>query len=254
MATCAVTQDGSHPILNLHLAESNDAAMLSGLAERTMNSEHVLGALEKRAQATEDALGNHMSVVNAQIHELVSIGSSLQQLRGRSREQTLVALPADAAPREVHTLQEQLDLVTQDAHTADEDSPRVSDSVEDGFDASGPEAAAREELMKAQKNFASVGNIGESNDQTSIESKLASAMQSPSQIGHPAPLQSAPGIASRCQLNAHACPQGWNDADGVCIANSDYVGPCASELTLSGMSEEQLRAIAKYCRLQLACQ
>lgn len=108
--------------------------------------------------------------------------------------------------------------------------------------------------MSAQKNFASVGNMVESDDQKAIDSKLALAMKSQSQIGHPAPLQSTVGGASPCQLDAHACPQGWSNAGGTCIASADYVGPCAGELTLSGMSEEQLRAVAKYCRLELACQ
>ena len=242
------TVASSHPILNVHLTEPNDAAMLNGFAESAMNSEHFLGALEKRAQANEDALGNHMSVINAQIHELVSIGSSLiQQLRGRSREQQLFAIPSDAAQREVHALKEQLDLVTRDVRVPDE-------SAEDGFDASGPEAVAREKLMNAQKNFASIGTLVENGDQTAIESKLALAMRSPSQIGHPAPVQSTGDIASPCQLDAHACPQGWSDAGGVCVAHLDYAGPCASELALSGMSEQQLRAVAKYCGLELACQ
>ena len=35
---------------------------------------------------------------------------------------------------------------------------------------------------------------------------------------------------------------------------SDYAGPCARELRLSGMNEEQLLAIAKYCRLESPCQ
>lgn len=262
MASCAVAHNSgastvvpSHPILNIHLTESNDAAMLNGLAKRTMNSEHFLGALEKRAQATEDVLGNHMSVINAQIHELVSIGSSLmQQLRDRSREQQLFANPSDVAQRELHTLKEQLDLFTRDVHASDKDAPPVDESAGDGFDASGPEAVARDKLMNAQKNFASVENIVESGDQKTIDSKLALAMKSPSQIGHPAPLQSTNDIVSPCQLDAHACPQGWSDAGGACVASPDYVGPCASELTLSGMNEEQLRAIANYCRFELSCQ
>jgi CPW-WPC domain-containing protein len=259
MARCAVTHDitiaPSHPILNLHLTESGGAATLNGLADSTLSSELLLGALEKRAQATEDLLGSHMSVINAQIHELVSIGSSsMQQLRGRSREHQLLGMPPDGAQREVQALKEQLDVVTRDVHASDKDVPPVDQSEGDGFDASGPEAVAREKLMNAQKNFASVGNIVESDDQKAIDSSLALAMKSPSQIGHPAPLQSANDIVRPCQLDTHACPQGWSDAGGACAASADYAGPCASELTLSGMSEEQLRAVAKYCRLELACQ
>ena len=259
VASCAFTRGStiapSHPILNLHLTEPSGAAMLNGLADSTLSSEHLLGALEKRAQATEDALGNHMSVINAQVHELVNIGSSLmRKSRSRSREQQFVAIPTDTAQRDVSALKEQLDAVTRGVHASDKDTPPVDQSAGEGFDASGAEAGAREKLMNAQSNFASVGNIGESDDQKSIESKLALAMKSPSQIGHPSPLQSTHDIVSPCQLDAHACPQGWSNAGGVCVASADYAGPCASELTLSGMSEEQLRAVAKYCRLELPCQ
>lgn len=254
MSRCTATHNGevtaaasSHPLLNVHLTESSDAAMLDGLVESATNSEHFLGALEQREQAIEDALGNHMSVINAQIHELVSIGSSLmQQLRGRSSEERFIALPADAAQREIHALKEQLDLVARDVHVSDV-------PADDGFDASGPEAVARGKLMNAQKNFAGIGNLAESDDQTAIESKLALAMKSPSQVGHPALVQSASGVVSPCKLDAQACPQGWSEAGGVCVASSDYAGPCASELALSAMSEEQLKAVAKYCRLDLAC-
>ena len=90
MASCAVTHDNgfataaqSHPILNLHLTESSGTATLNG---GRPSSENMLEALEKRAQAAEDALESHMSVINAQIHELVSIGSSLMQhSHGRGR-------------------------------------------------------------------------------------------------------------------------------------------------------------------------
>ena len=252
VASCANTQD-SGSILNLHLAESNDAAMLNGLDESKLSSERFLGALEKRAQATEHALGNHMSVINAQIHELVGIGLSFrQQLRSRSREQQLLGIPPDAAQHEVDTLKEQLDLVTRDAHAS---APPVDEPAGAPFDASGPEAVVREKLTNAQKNFASAANIGETSDQKALDSKLALAMKSPSQTGHAfVQVQSANDIVSPCQLDAHACPQGWSDAGGACVASADYDGPCASELALAGMSEEQLRAVAKHCRFELACQ
>ena len=104
VASCANTQD-SGSILNLHLAESNDAAMLNGLDESKLSSERFLGALEKRAPATEQAMGHHMSVINAQIHELVGIGLSFrQQLRSRNREQQLLGISPDAAQLDVDTL------------------------------------------------------------------------------------------------------------------------------------------------------
>ena len=267
MASCAVAHKSApsavaptHPILNIHVTDSDDAATLNGLAEVAMNSNNVLGALENRAQATEDVLGNYMSIINAQIHELVNMGSAFagppltgtfaQQLRGRSREQQFVAVPSD----EVQTLKEQLDVVTRDARASDEDERPVDEPATDGFDASDAEAVAREKLMKAQTNFASVGNLLESDEQRAIDSKLASAMEAPSHIGNPAPAQFRDEIVSPCRVDAGACPQGWSSAGGACVASSDSVGPCASELTLSGMSEEQLRAIAKYCLLQLVCQ
>jgi len=244
----------SHPVVNIHLTDSNDAAVLSGLADRQKNLEDLLGALETRAQSAEDALGNQMSLVNAQMHELVSIGSSLAasvpqggmmlQLRGGGRAQRV----------SVQDLREQLALVTQDVHSSDKDSQPGADSAGDGFDPSGPEAVARQKLMSAQKNFASVENIAESDNQKSIEAKLALAMESPSHVGSPVPLLSPADVVVVCQPDAHACPQGWRDDAGVCVASSEYVGPCAGELTLSGMSREQLLAIAKYCRLELPCQ
>lgn len=267
MASCAVThgsdtQDTAlgnsappHPVLNLHVTESAGAAMLNGLAASTLSSEQLLGALERRAQATQDVLENHMSVINSQIHELVSIGSSLtQHFRSRGREQQFLAIPSDATQRGLDTLKEQLDSITRDVHASDNGAPPVDQSAGNGFDASGPEAVAREKLMNAQKNFANVMSIVESGEQKAIDSKLALAMKSPSEIGHPAPLQSMIDVGSPCQLDARSCPQGWSNAGGVCVATADYVGPCASELTLSGMSEEQLRAVAKHCRLHLACQ
>ena len=158
----------SHPVVNIHLTDSNDAAVLSGLADRQKNLEDLLGALETRAQSAEDALGNQMSLVNAQMHELVSIGSSLaasvpqggmmQQLRGGGRAQQVSA----------QDLKEQLALVTQDVHSSDKDSQPGADSAGDGFEPSGPEAVARQKLMSAQKNFATVQNIAESENQKSI--------------------------------------------------------------------------------------
>ena len=241
----------AHPVLNIHLTESNDAAMLNGLADRQMNLEDILGALETRAQAAENALGNHMSIVNAQIHELVNIGSSLAaaHVKGGVMKQ----LRARGPQREVQKLKDQLAFVTRDVQSSDKDVT-PTESIKDAFDASGPEAVARQKLMNAQQNFASVGSVVESDEQKSIDSKLASAVGSPSHVGSPVPLPSPIDIASPCQLNVHACPHGWRDAGGACVASSDYVGPCASELTLAGMNEEQLLAIARYCRLELPCQ
>lgn len=255
----------SHPVLNIHLTDPNDAALLNGLADRQMNSEQLLGALETRAQAAENALGNQMSSVNAQMHELVHIGSSLaaghvtggvmQQLRGRSREQTSAGVSADMNARgEAQTLGDQLALAAREARASDKDAQPEAESAGDGFDASGPEAVVRQKLMNAQKKFASVGNQLESDNQKTIDSKLASAMESPSHIGNPVLLPSPSDSVSPCQPDAHACPKGWRGAGGACVASSDYGGPCANELSLSGMNEEQLLAIAKYCRLVLPCQ
>ena len=255
----------SHPVVNIHLTDSNDAAVLNELADREINLEHLLGALETRAQAAENSVGNQMSLVNAQIHELVNVGSSLsavpfkagmmQQLRGRRQENQAAGIPSDMdAQHEVQTLKEQLALVMQDAHSSDKDAQPGAESAEGGFDASGAEAVARQKLMLAQKNFASVGIVVESEDQKAIDSKLASAMESPSRVGSPAPLPSPSDIVTPCQPDIHECPQGWKDVAGACVASSDYAGPCAGELRLSGMNEEQLLAIAKYCRLESPCQ
>ena len=254
-----------HPILNIHLTEPNDAAQLHGLADRTTNLEQLLGALETRAQATETVLGNHLSVMVSQIHELVNIGSSLaadrltggavQQLRGRGKEQQLLTIPSHAdAQHEVQRLKVQLDSVTQDAHSSDKGTQPI-DELEGGrFDTSGAEAVARQTLMNAQKKFASAQNVVESDDQKAIDSKLALAMDSPSHIGTPAPLQFRSAVVTPCVPDAHSCPKGWSKTGGACFAGSDYGGPCASDLTFSGMSEEQLMAIAKICRLELPCQ
>ena len=255
----------SHPILNIHLTDPNDAALLNDLADRQINSEQLLGALETRARAAETALGNQMSSVNAQMHELVHIGSSLaaghvaggvmQQLRGRSQERTSMGVSADMnAGGDAQTLGDQLTLVAREARASDKDAQLEAESAGDGFDASGPEAAARQKLMNAQKNFASVGNQLETEAQKTIDSKLALAMESPAHVGSPVPLPPPSDYVSPCQPDAHACPKGWRGAGGACVASSDYGGPCASELTLVGMSEEQLLAIAKYCRLDLPCQ
>lgn len=262
VASCAFTHDSgsaagatSHPVLNLHLTEPNDAATMTGLAQSSASSERLLDALEKRVQASEAAVGNHMSVANAQIHELVSIAPSLmKQLRARGQDVRLLASHSDGAKGEIHTLKEQLGSVTHDALLSDENAHPGEDSATDGFDALSSEAAARETLFSAQNNFASVSDLAESDDQRAIESKLALAMKLPSHIGHPEFSQSSDDAASPCHLDAHVCPKAWSNAGGVCVSNAGYVGPCASELTLSGMNEEQLRAIAKHCRLELACQ
>jgi CPW-WPC domain-containing protein len=272
IACCAVAHDTeastgapSHPVLNIHLTESNDAAALHGLADGQSNSEQFLGALEKRAFLAESLLENQMSMVNAQIHELVNLGSSLAavsgsggmmlQLRGRGRERHAVGVSSDLyAQHDVQTLKEELALVAQDAHSSDKDTQPGAESAGDGFDAPGAEAVARQRLMKAQKNFASVGNVVESEDQKAIDSKLASAMETPSRSGTPVSVVAPANVADPCQLDVHSCPQGWKDAAGTCVAGTDYAGPCAGELVLSGMSEEQLLAIAKHCRLELSCQ
>jgi len=262
VTSCALTHDSgsvanapSHLVLNVHLREPNDAAMTNGLVEWTTSSEHLFDALEDRVGAFEAALGNHMSAANAQIHELVSIGSSwMQQLRRHGQEERFLAFPSDGSKREIHSLKEQLGSVTHDALASDEGAHAGDDSAVVEFDALSSEAAAREKLMNAQRNFASVGDMVESDDQKAIESKLALAMKSPSHIDHPAISRSSNDVVRPCHLDAHVCPNAWSNAGGTCAASADYAGPCARELTLSGMSEEQLRAIAKYCRLELACQ
>ena len=244
----------SHPILNVHMTDANDAVMMNGLAERRMDSEELLGALETRGQASANALENFMFTFNGQIHELVNIGSSMaaarvtggvmQQLRGRSR--------SDGDGRhEIRVLKQQLDDATRDARAQDESAESVD--AGDGFD-TGAEAVAREKLMNAQKNFAIVDDMVETDDQKAIDSKLASAMESPSHVGAPVPVHLGHDIVHPCQLDARTCPHGWSHAGAACVASSDYRGPCASELTLSGMNEEQLRAIAKYCSLDISCQ
>ena len=272
IACCAVAHDAeastgapSHPVLNIHLTESNDAAALHGLADGQSSSEEFLGALEKRAFLVENVLRNQMSMVHAQMHELVNLGSSLAavsgsggmmlQLRGRGRERHAVGVSSDLyAQHDVQTLKEELALVAQDAHSSDRDTQPGAESAGDGFDAPGAEAVARQRLMNAQKNFASVGNVVESEDQKAIDSKLASAMETPSRSGTPVSVVAPSSVADPCQLDVHSCPQGWKDAAGTCVAGTDYAGPCAGELVLSGMSEEQLLAIAKHCRLELSCQ
>ena len=254
----------SHPVLNIHLTDSNDAAVLDGLADGQSNLAQVLGGLEKRALVAENVLGSQMSMVNSQIHELVNLGLSLaaetrsggmmQQLRGRGQERHAVGVSLVDAQRDVHTLKEDLALIAQDARSSDTDTHSGAESAGDGFDAPGAEAVARQRLMNAQKNFASVGSVVESEDQKAIESKLASAMETPSRVGTPVPIVAPSDVADPCQLDVHSCPRGWKDAAGTCVAGTDYAGPCAGELALSGMSEEQLLAVAKHCRLELSCQ
>ena len=104
----------------------------------------------------------------------------MQQLRGRRQEDQVTSIPSDMdAQHEVQTLKGQLALVMQDAHSSDKDAQPGAESAGGGFDASGAEAVARQKLMLAQHNFASVGNIVESEDQKAIDSKLALAMESP---------------------------------------------------------------------------
>lgn len=254
-----------NPILNIHLTEASDAQQLHELAGHTANSEQLLGVLEKRAQATEIALGNHMSMIVSQINVLVNLVSSLaagrrsgeaaRQLRGRALEQQSAGIPAHADARhEIQSLKVQLDSVTQDAHSSDKDTRPIDEFHGGGFDTSGPEAVARQALMNAQKKFANAQNVFESDDQRAIDSQLALALGLPSHVGTPAPLHDRHAVVTPCMPDAYSCPKGWSNTDGVCVAGAGYGGPCASNLKLLGMSEEQLMVIARVCSLDLPCQ
>ena len=248
----------AHPILNVHVAESSDAAILNDFAYRQESLEQVLDALESRAQVAENVLGNQMSIVNDQIHELVYSGTSLatarlrggmlQQLRTSSKVAQTIGKPSEMDDQTaVQTLAAQL------AFLSDKDTQPVAEVAVDTLDASGPEAVTRQHLMNAQKSFASAGNAVEHEDLQAIESKLALAMESPSQVGSPSALPSPVGVVNRCQPDENVCPRGWKGAGGSCVASSDYVGPCANELNLLGMNKEQMLAIAKYCRFEFPC-
>jgi len=168
---------------------------------------------------------------------------------------------ADSGRNLAQRLNTILGKITVVAKPAAQGGGGTAEHIDSSRESKAEETSSRVHLLNAQRSFNTASNRwpreGKSQAEQIMEANLISSMTPSAQFGEFGKLAVSVELAQRdasCTVDYTKCPVNWAQKEALCIAKSAYAGPCLHEINLSGISMEEKRGLAKYCKLQFPCQ